>query len=158
MNLLPIFSWFSENWIGELIRRSSWAFPAIEAVHIVALTVLFGAILFVDLQVLGLVRRNTSVSKLATELDPWTFSSLLIILVTGFLLFASEALKLYNSTPFKLKIVVLAVAIAHHFTIQRWITSADADTAQPIWSKLNAVVSIGLWLSVGLAGRAIGFF
>jgi len=156
--MLPVFQWFSTTWVGLFVQRYVWVFPAVEAIHIVALTVLFGAILFVDLQMLGLVRRDTSAAKLARELDPWTFSSLILICATGILLFSSEAMKLYSNKPFELKMALLISAIVYHFTIHRWVTNSRPGHIGPIWTRLTAIVSISLWLGVGLAGRAIGFF
>src|SRR5262249_8510159 len=102
MNLVPFFSWFSESWVGDMVRGSSWLFPALEAVHIVALTMLFGAIAFIDFQILGIIRRDTPVSRVSAQLQPWLFFSLIVILTTGVALFCSEALKLMINTPFKL--------------------------------------------------------
>jgi len=158
MNMSPIFQWFSNLWAAELIRGSIWMFPAIEAVHIVALTVLLGAVLFLDLQMLGVVRRDTSAGRLSNELDPWVFSSLVIILLSGLLLFSSEAMKLYINVPFKLKMIALLLAIVFQFTVHRWTVRADTRRSRPVWSRVVAVISIMLWLSVGFAGRAIGFF
>jgi hypothetical protein len=156
--LLPFFQWASNLWVAEWIRKSIWIFPAVETVHIVALAVLFGAIMFVDLQLLGLVRRDTSVRRLEHELRPWTFSSLIVILTTGTLLFTSEATKLYISVPFRIKVVMLFLAIVFNYTIHRRVTDAGDGRLSPVWGKLTAVISLVLWLSVGLAGRAIGFF
>jgi hypothetical protein len=156
--LLPVFQWFSTTWAGVLIQRFTWVFPAIEAIHIVALTVLFGAILFIDLQMLGLVRRDTSAAKLARDLDPWAFSSLILICGSGLLLFSSEAMKLYNNKPFQLKMALLITAIVYHFTVHRWVTNAHNGRIGLLWTRLAAIISISLWLGVGLAGRAIGFF
>jgi hypothetical protein len=113
---------------------------------------------FVDLQMLGLVRRDTSASHLEKELRPWTFSSLIVILITGALLFSSEAMKLYINVPFQLKIVILLIAIAFNYTVHRKVIGVEPARLAPVWAKLTAVVSIALWLSVGFAGRAIGFF
>jgi hypothetical protein len=157
-SLLPFFQWANNLWVADWVRKSTWIFPAAETVHIVALAVLFGAIVFVDLQMLGLVRRDTSASHLEKELRPWTFSSLIVILFTGLILFSSEAMKLYISVPFQLKIVALFLAIAFNYTIHRKVTETEPVRLGPVWGKLTAVVSIALWLSVGLAGRAIGFF
>jgi len=109
--LLPAFVWFSQSWAGIFVQKYSWVFPAVEAIHIVALTVLFGAILFNDLQLLGLVRRDTSTAKLARDLDPWIFSSLILICISGVFLFSSEAMKLYGSKPFQLKIALLVTGL-----------------------------------------------
>ena len=158
MDLTSVFHWFSGTWAAKLIGDSIWIFPAIEAVHIVALTVLLGAILFMDLQMLGFVRRDTPVGKLSNELDPWVFSSLIIILLSGFLLFSSEAMKLYFNVPFQVKMIALLLAIVFHFTVHRWIVRADSVRSRPVWSRVTAVISIMLWLTVGFSGRAIGFF
>jgi hypothetical protein len=157
-SLLPLFQWANNLQIAEWVRRSTWIFPAAETVHIVALAVLFGTVVFVDLQMLGLVRRDTSTSHLEKELRPWTFSSLIVILATGILLFSSEAMKLYINVPFQLKIVTLFIAIVFNYTIHRKVTGIEPVRLGPVWGKLTAAISIVLWLSVGFAGRAIGFF
>ena len=157
-SLLPLFQWANNLQVAEGVRRSTWIFPAAETVHIVALAVLFGTVVFVDLQMLGLVRRDTSTSHLEKELRPWTFSSLIVILATGVLLFSSEAMKLYINIPFQLKIVTLLIAIAFNYTIHRKVIGIEPARLGPVWGKFTAAVSIALWLSVGFAGRAIGFF
>jgi hypothetical protein len=157
-SLLPLFQWANNLQVADWVRKSTWVFPAAETVHIVALAVLFGTVVFVDLQMLGLVRRDTSASHLEKELRPWTFSSLIVILITGALLFSSEAMKLYINVPFQLKIVILLIAIAFNYTVHRKVIGVEPARLAPVWAKLTAVVSIALWLSVGFAGRAIGFF
>ena len=155
--LLPLFKWVDGLWLSSLVRDSRWVFPAVEAVHIVALAVLLGAILMLDLRLFGVTLRAKSVRKLASDLEPFTLVSLVIILITGFLLFASEAMKCYTSAPFQVKMTFLFAAILFHFTAYARVTRADAANTTPPWGKLAALVSIVLWLGVGLGGRAIGF-
>ena len=69
--LLPIFRWFDKSWLALYISDSRWLFPAIEAVHIVALAVLFGALLVLNLRLLGIVMSNRPVARLAREFAPW---------------------------------------------------------------------------------------
>ena len=157
-SLFPIFRWASDTWVAHWIADSTWIFPALEGVHIVALAMLFGAVIFIDLQMLGIIRSDTPVSRLERSLRPWTFCSLVIILLTGFLLFASEATKLYNSAPFRIKVVMLFLALVFHFTIHRKVTQTESRQTGIKWDRLTAGVSLLLWVSVGLAGRAIGFF
>ena len=84
--LLPFFQWSQNTWIGLLMRDSNWLFPAVEGVHIVALTMLLGAIAVLDLRLYGVTLRNKPVSALARELAPWTLYSLVVILLTGAML------------------------------------------------------------------------
>ena len=159
MNFLwSLCQWLERTWVGTTINHSKWLFPAIEAVHIVALTVLLGAIVFLNLRLLGVAFRTRSVAELAGELAPWTLTSLVIILISGALLFASEATKAYLNGPFQVKMVFLLGAILFHFTVYRKVTSTGNASANPPWGKLAAVVSMTLWFGVGWAGRAIGFF
>ena len=153
-SLLPIFKWFDASAMGAWVRDSRWIFPAIEAVHIVALALLFGALLVLNLRLLGLGLTYKPVARLARELAPWIFVSLVIILSSGILLFASEAMKAYASVPFQVKMLFLFAAIIFHYTLHRRATRSDH--AQ-IWGKLAAIVSILLWLGVGIGGRGIGF-
>jgi hypothetical protein len=156
--LLPIFRWFDKSSVGQLINDTNWLFPGIEAVHIVALALLFGAILILNLRLFGLVLRTKPVPELARELAPWTLCSLIIILISGVLLFSSEAMKSYASVPFQLKMVFLFAAILFHYTFYRKLTQKDESRVNAIWSRTAAVVSVLLWLGVGVGGRAIGFF
>lgn len=155
--LLPIFQWFDKSSMGAWVADSSWLFPAIEAVHIVALTVLFGAILMLNLRLLGLVLTDKPVAQLARHLAPWVLCSLVIILASGVLLFSSEAMKSYSSVPFQVKMLFLIAAIFFHYTIYGRLTKAREGRIRPVWNKLAAVLSVALWLGVGIGGRAIGF-
>src|SRR5262249_4488411 len=91
-SLLPPFKYVDKSSIGLFISDSRWLFPAIEAVHIVALALLFGAILMLNLRLFGLKVIDKPVARLAHDLAPWVFCSLMIILTSGVLLFSSEAL------------------------------------------------------------------
>ena len=155
--LLPFFKWAETLSISGFIRDSRWIFPAVEAVHIMALAVLFGAILILDLRMFGVTLRAKPVRQLAYELEPFTVVSLVIILISGFLMFASEAMKCYASVPFQVKMLFLFAAIIFHFTVCVRVARVDAANATPPWGKLAALVSILLWLGVGIGGRGIGF-
>jgi uncharacterized membrane protein len=155
--LLPIFRFFDKSWIGTIVSDSRWLFPAIEAVHIVALALLFGAILMLNLRLLGITMTNKSIAQLARELSPWVLCSLIIILASGFMLFASEAMKAYASVPFQVKMLFLMAAIIFHYTVIKRITNVDETRIRPVWNKVVAIVSLVLWVGVGIGGLGIGF-
>jgi hypothetical protein len=154
----PFYEWAGRTWVGVTVADSNWLFPAVEAVHIVALTVLLGAIIMLDMRLMGVTLRTKPVRNLYQELAPWTMASLGMMLVTGGILFASEAIKTYNSPPFETKMVLLAAAILFHYTLARKLANSGEGTMSPVLGKLAGVVSLVLWFGVGFAGRAIGFF
>ena len=155
--LLPLFEWFELTTVGEIIRSSVWLFPFIEAFHLVAFGVLGGAVLLVDLCLIGLAFRSQPVARVAQEMKPWLQRSLAVAVVSGSLLFVSESVKCYYSEAFWIKITGLFVALIFTATIRRKVTMAEAGNIGPIWNRLVGVVSIGLWATVAWGGRWIGF-
>ena len=157
MSLLGFFQWCEQSGIGDTIRQSSWLFPVIEAIHLLGLGVIGGAVLVVDLRLLGLGLRRQSTAELARDAQPWLIGSLLLMMTTGGLLFLSESIKLYYHDAFWFKMASLFLAIVFTFTIQRKVILAGETRMRPVWSKVVALVSILLWSGVGIGGRWIGF-
>ena len=158
MSLLSFFEWCEETAVGHAIRDSLWLFPVIESVHLLALALIGGAILVVDLRLLGLGLRRQPVAQLARDAQPWLIGGLLVMVSTGILLFLSESIKCYYSPPFWYKMRFLLLAIVFTFTVRRKVSTADETRMRPLWSKLVALVSLGLWFGVGFSGRWIAFY
>ncbi len=156
MSLLPLFQACDHSALGHAIRNSAWLFPFVETLHLLALGLLGGTVLIVDFRLFGVVLRQEPVSRLARQVEPWMIGALAAMLVSGFLLFLSESLKLYASGAFRMKMVFLFLAIANAFTVRRRIVFDD-DPPSPVTGRVAALVSIALWTGVGLCGRAIGF-
>jgi Family of unknown function (DUF6644) len=151
------FMWCERTAIHDAIANSLWAFAVIESVHLLALAAIGGAVLVVDMRMLGLGLRKLPISDLAGNASPWLVGSLMVMLATGIPLFLSEPIKCYDSTAFWIKMTSLALAIVFTFTIRRMVTRADESRMRPAVYKLTALVSLALWFTVGAAGRWIGF-
>src|ERR1700758_3733614 len=156
MSLLGFFQWCEQTGIGDTIRRSSWLFPVIEAIHLLGLGVIGGAVLVVDLRLLGLGLRRQSAAQLTRDAQPWLVGSLILMIITGGLLFLSEAIKCYYHDAFWFKMSCLFLAIVFTFTIQRKVTMTEETRRSAVWSRVVAVVSVLLWAGVGVGGRWIG--
>lgn len=155
MTLLPFFTWCEHTAIGEAIRNSVWLFPIIEVFHLLALGVLGGAVLLVDLRLLNLGLTSVPVSRVADAARPWMTRSLAVIVVSGVLLFLSEALKCYENPAFWAKMTLLLLALGVAYLVRpRWTSTAEPAAG----ARLVALVSLTLWLGVGIAGRGIGFY
>jgi hypothetical protein len=157
MSLLPFFTWCEQSVIGEAIRNSQWLFPVIESIHLLALVLIAGSVLVVDMRLFGLGLRSQPVARLARDAQPWLIGGLTVMITTGVLLFLSEAIKCYYSAAFAVKMTSLFLALVFTFTVRRKVASADEGRVGPLWSKLVAVVSVALWSGVGIGGRWIGF-
>ena len=156
MSVQTFINWCNSFPVGIAIRKSQWLFPIIETVHLLALTILLGTLIIVSLRVFGVVMRQRTVADVTRELAPWTITALATMILSGALLFLSEATKCYESPPFRIKMVCLLLAIVYHFAVYRRIMNSQSSPM--LWSRLGAVMSLLTWFSVGLAGRAIGFY
>src|SRR5579871_1774220 len=153
--MLSIFQAIEFSTVGQAIKTSSWAFAVIESIHLLALATIGGAVLVVDLRLLGWGLRRQTVADVARDAQPVLVWSLGVMLATGFALFVSEAVKCYYSTPFWVKMLSLALAILFTFTIKRRVTLTENVTASPAMLRLVALVSLVLWFGVGAGGRWI---
>jgi len=156
-SLKPFFVWNDKTWLGQAISGTIWAFPVIETIHILALTMMFGAIVIIDLRMLGLGMKKQPVSVLAKNLEPYMTWGLVIMLTSCYMLFTSEAMKSFVNAGFKFKMEVLFPAIIFQFTLFRWITHKDEDQRPRLLGWVSALLSLILWFGVGVGGRAIGF-
>ena len=157
MSLLAFFTWCEQSFIGEAIRNSQWLFPVIESIHLLALVLIAGAVLVVDMRLFGVGLRRQPVAQLARDAQPWLIGGLMVMLTTGILLFLSEAIKCYYSSAFAWKMTSLLLALIFTFSVRRKVALADEGRVGPLWSRLVAVVSVALWSGVGIGGRWIGF-
>lgn len=151
----PFFEWANNSWLSIEIRASTWQFAIYEMVHLIGLTMLLGSLMVLDLRLFGFGLLRQQPADLARDLRGWLLSGLGIILGSGVLLFFGEPMKLFGSTSFHVKMILLALAIIFQFTLFRRVTNAKG--ASPLVNKLSGVVSLVLWFGVGLAGRGIGF-
>jgi len=139
------------------MRSSEWLFPIIASVHLLGLAMLGGAVLVVDLRLLGLGLSHQPVARLARDAEPWLLASLIVMVPTGLLLFMCFATKYYYLPAFWTKLASLALVLVFTFTVHRRVVlQADTDRNSKM-DGITAFVSLCLWASVALCGRLIGF-
>lgn len=144
--------------VSRAINESSWIFATVQAFHIVAIAFLAGAVLVVDLRLLGAGFSNQPLARVAREARPWLIGSLIGLVATGVPQFISLATKEYESPYFRWKMLLLLVALIFTFTVKHRIAYAPEGRFGGGVSKLAALVSLGLWTAVAINGRLIGFF
>jgi hypothetical protein len=157
MSLLPFFQWCYQTAIGEAIRDSTWLFPVIEACHLLGLGLTIGAVLIVDLRLLGVGLTRAPVGQLAAAAQPWLLGSLALMFSSGIPLFLSEAEKCYYSLPFWVKMTSLFLVLVFTFTVRRHVTRTGLPDKRPALGRWTAVTSLVLWFGVAWGGRWIGF-
>jgi hypothetical protein len=155
--LLPFFQYLETVWLGRFIVDSNWLFPVIESIHLLALSLLGGSILIVDMRLLGLGFTGRDVKEIAREARPFMNVALATMIATGVPLFLSEPIKCYYSPAFWVKMWTLAAALIYTYTIRTKTTRMDVVHNTARLQMLVGALSIALWFTVASAGRWIGF-
>jgi len=160
-DMLGFCKWLEQSWVGGGVRESLWLFPTIETVHLLGMTALVGAVTVFDLRLLGWVMQRERISELAGRVLPWAWAGFAVQVITGAILFSSEAVKVYGNPAFRVKMVLILVAGAHaavfHWGVERDVAAWDGSAVLPAKAKIAGGVSILLWIGIVAAGRLIGF-
>jgi hypothetical protein len=138
-----------------------WLFPIVETLHVIALAMVFGSVVMVDLRLAGATSRNSAVSRLSSEVLPYTWGAFSCAIVTGTLLFVSKAHVYFYNLQFQLKFLCMFLAgvnmAVFHFGAYRHVLEWDQRHPPPPAARLAGALSIALWIGVIFFGRWIGF-
>ena len=156
--MLPYFEAMNQLAISEAIRESLWMTAVINTAHLLFLVMFVGAVLIVDLRLLGRGARSQPLSQVARDAQPWLIAALIGLTITGIPQLLSNALREYRSYLFWFKMTVLLVALVYTFTVRRRVTLADETRVAPAARMAVGLISIALWTAVAIPARLIGLF
>jgi hypothetical protein len=161
MNLPVFLKWLQASTLATRIRESVFLFPMIESTHVLGLTMVFGTIAIVDLRLLGLASAHRSFQRMASDILKWTWAAFVLTVLTGALMFITNATVYYHNTYFRLKMVLLVLSglnmMVFELTDGRRIHQWDKAPSAPRLGKAAAALSITLWIGVIVLGRLTGF-
>jgi len=147
--------------LAGYIRESLYFFPFLESLHVVGLTMVFGTIAILDLRMLGVASVQRPVARVAIDVEKWAWWAFGLTLITGALMFITNAGVYYHNTFFRLKMAMLVLAglnvlifdLTARKTLQQW----NSDVKAPFAGRAAATVSLVLWIAIIFLGRWIGF-
>ena len=146
--------------LGQFIVSSTWAFPTLETIHVIAITTVVGSIAIMDLRLLGLASTDRTVAAESRDTLPLTWGAFALAAVTGGLLFISKATT-YTVNPYflwKLVLIALAGANMAAFHLFTWKSvEGSASSRLPSAARLAGGLSLGFWVVAVFLARAIGF-
>ncbi len=155
----PLWEWLELLPLAQYVGESWW-FPLLESIHVVAATFLVGAIAMLDLRLLGVAATQHRVSRIASEILPWTAAAAVVAVVTGVPLFTTRATHYAHNTAFQIKVLLLVLAAVNmlwfHLRTERGIAAWDNDGTPVTGARIAGLCSMVLWAGVLLSGRWIG--
>jgi hypothetical protein len=136
------------------LNTTEWAFPFFECIHIASFAMSVGTIALVDLRLLGVGMRHQSAAELVKDTTLWTMAGLVIVIMSGLVIFSSDPLRYYYNPSFRLKVICLLLAIIYNYTIHRKV----ALSKPPMFvAQLVAAISLLLWVTIVFAGLFYAF-
>jgi hypothetical protein len=145
--------------LGVAMSDSLYAYPVVNVLHLLGLTLLVGPILLLDLRLLGFGRRHVAADAASRLLTPFTVAGALIAVTTGPLLFVADAKALSGNALLGAKLALLAVAVLNAWLFRLWWRRLlpDWDLFAPRLARLQSAASIALWFAVAGLGRLIAY-
>jgi hypothetical protein len=142
--------------LGQVARSSVWLYPLANLVHVLGAALLVGSIAVFDILVLR--RRYQIAASTGRVAIPLAATGLALQAASGLVLFAAEATTIAGNPAFLFKMALLVVGLANvaaFHAYHRVSTLAEAGHRPAV--RLAAMVSLGTWIVVLLAGRAIAY-
>jgi len=156
-----IFQWVYDLPIAEHIRANELAFPWLESIHVLAITLVLGSIAVADLRLLGWASVKRPVSQVLHEVLPVTWVAFAVALVTGLLMFTSNAVEYAHNKPFQFKMLLLLLAglnmLVFQFVTFRTVGTWNDAVRTPPGARFAGAASLVCWIGVVAFGRWIGF-
>jgi hypothetical protein len=148
--------------LAQAIAESETLFPWVEAVHVLAITLVVGSIAIVDLRLIGFASRDHAVTRLTKDVLPCTWVAFFVAALSGALLFMSKAMTYGHNFYFQGKLVLLVFAginmAVFHVLVNRDVARwGSTPHTTPLSAKVAGALSLCLWVSVVTFGRWIGF-
>ncbi len=158
--MLEFANWLADTELSRYIREQLWVIPALQSVHILAIAAVVSSALFINLRLMYLADRSHELTQTASRFMPWVWTGLVVLLVTGLLLIVGEPRRELMSTPFWIKMALVALGTA----VTIWFQSTLRDRHE-MWTARVSMVPVRIyafgtllvWAGVITAGRLIAY-
>jgi len=158
MSLETLLAWLEATPIATTIAENENLFPWIESLHVLALTLVVGSILIVDLRLIGLASRDRDAQQLMDEVLPVTWGAFFLAAMTGLSLFSAKATTYGHNALFLTKLALLALAGLNMALFHLFINRTPLGMGTPrLAARFAGVLSLALWVGVVTCGRWVGF-
>jgi hypothetical protein len=150
--LLPFFKWMESLAVYD---ASIYLGPGVNIVHLCAMVTFVGALLVVDLRLLGVGLTHQPVAVVANDARPWLVGALVMLFLTGIPAMMATATAQYGNSIFWTKMYLLGLGLLFTFTVRNRVAFGEAGRAGGGTAKLVGLASIVIWLGVAALARLI---
>jgi putative copper export protein len=154
--------WLEQTDWSQTIQATPWIVPAVQTVHILAIAIVLGSVLMINLRLLGLVDLDQPIERVCSRFLPVIWWGLLVLLATGIVMITGEPARSLKNPVFLLKmgLVVAALGITafHQLRLARRGEAFKLAPVERGTALLIAIPSLALWTAIVFAGRWIAYY
>jgi len=155
--VLPLFKWMETSWFGVIGKTWGGVFAVVQAIHLLAMALLGGAILISDGRLLGLLLRDQPVQTILIKTHRLFVVGLVIAMVSGIFMACGVATKIVYLPVYWIKMLALTAGVLFTFTIKQPLLAGGVENLNPWVVRAVAVASLTVWFTVAATGRWIGY-
>jgi hypothetical protein len=138
--------------VASFLRQSHWTYPAVNAAHLLGVALLVGAVVPMDLRLIGVWRPDVRLDAVLALLRSVAAFGAALAVLTGLLLFSVQARDYVTMRLFAVKLTLVTIGLAHALA---W--GGALGRATPARQRAAGALSIVLWVSVLVCGRMLGY-
>jgi hypothetical protein len=154
-----IVNWTQTTWLHELVINQPWTWPTLESLHFLGLSLLIGAVLIMDLRLIGF-QRVVPLSAVHA-LMPVAIIGFIINLVTGLMFVMGDPVTYFQNYAFIVKMVLVGLAgvnfLLYYFKVEPMLVANGPTAATPGLAKAVGAASLVFWFGVLSYGRLLPY-
>ena len=156
-SLLPLFKWMETTLFGQIGKTWGAVFALVQALHLLSMALLGGAVLLCDARLLGLAFTDVEIPDVWRQTHSLFVVALSVVVVTGIFMACGVAQKIYYLPVFWYKMLALGLGVLFVFLVKKpLLQRASKVPSRPLCVALGSA-SLMLWFTVAATGRWIGF-
>ncbi len=153
--------WLQKQPPSVFADKHFWFVPSFQVVHILAISMLFGSALMINMRIFMLAGRSRTMAQTVRRYLPWIWWGLLALLLSGIGLIFSDPIREFTNPFFWTKMVLVVAAVLVNLGFQ---SSVSRDAA--LWEmtdrrrvgvRLGSAGGIVLWCAIMALGRWIAY-
>jgi uncharacterized protein DUF6644 len=141
-------------WVKTL-GSTGWMYATVSVIHYLTMFWFIGSMAVVDLRVMGIAAKKRSLGELSEQLYPWAWTGMVLAIISGFLMFATDAGDWAPDPVFHVKLGMVIISIVFAFLVQRGVPKWTALPEIPMSAKVIAGIALLLWILTILSASEI---
>lgn len=156
-----LIHWIMGTSASKTVANIAWIIPAVQTIHILAISVVVSTMAMLDLRLMGLTARCYTIRAVAERFLPWMWLSVIVLLITGVILITGEPDRALGNWVFQTKmallVAVLTISWGFNRVLKRDLTAWEKGSTHETAAKVTGFVSLLLWIGIVVCGRWIAY-